>query len=449
MTMPMAVCQWQKSSLRNINQLLRYLMNILRRYISVLYLLIMSVCRVLAQDAVYTPLDSTYMKELEDMMIQVEKEQKVRDIIKSYDDAMLRHEMEFHWDGFTELVRGGIDSWRRNGFYKTETVWPRRGNNILDYGVAVSPLALTWGMKLAGVQPASTTRRMVVSNALAMGLSIGLSTEMKQIVDQRRPDGKDNRSMPSRHAAVAFACATILHREYGQLSPWFSIGGYSAATATEFFRLHNNAHWAKDVYVGAGIGMVSTNLAYFITDRIFGAKGIHKPHMTMDDIRRLMQYGSEPSSLSLVSGVEWGSNRDGDVVYGTTFSAGLEYSHFLNSEFAVELMGRTGTTEAYSRDDPMHGFNIDTYHMDVAAKYSHLTIPTMRVAGRLFGGTRLLISTLGDASGKWCGECGAGFSVNYFDTEKYSVGMSCDYVHAFSSRMRDRWVVNACWNIIL
>ena len=39
--------------------------------------------------------------------------------------------------------------------------------DVLDYGIAFSPLAVTWGLKAAGVQPRSKTRRMLVANALA------------------------------------------------------------------------------------------------------------------------------------------------------------------------------------------------------------------------------------------------------------------------------------------
>lgn len=419
-----------------------------KRYLGTLLLSLFAVC-VYAQDVEYIPLDSTYMMELENMMVQAEKEQQVRDLVDEYENRLLQDEMSFHWDGFGELMRGGIDSWRRNGFYKTHTVWQERGDDILEYGIAVSPLAVTWGLKMLGVESRSTFRRMFVSNALAMGLTIGLSSGLKELVEQRRPNGKDMNSMPSRHAAIAFTSATILHREYGYISPWISVGGYSAATLTEFLRLHDNIHWAKDIYVGAGIGIVSTNIAYYLTDRIFGEKGINRPRMTMADIQRIMRYNVKPSALSLVSGVEWGSNHDDGVVYGTTFSSGLEYSHFLNSHFALELIGRAGTTEAYSQDNTQVGYNIDTYHFDAAAKYSYMSLPTMRVAGRVFGGTRLMTSTAEGAADSWRGECGVGLSVNYLDKEKYSVGVACDYVHSFSSKMRDRWVVNACWNIIL
>ena len=68
--------------------------------------------------------------------------------------------------------------------------------------------------------------------------------------------------------------ATMLHKEYGTTrSPWYSIGGYTVATATAVSRMLNNKHWLSDVMVGAGIGILSTEVGYFLTDLIFKDKG--------------------------------------------------------------------------------------------------------------------------------------------------------------------------------
>lgn len=52
-------------------------------------------------------------------------------------------------------------------------------------------------------------------------------------------------------------------------SPWYSIGGYTLAGITGVTRQLNNRHWIGDVLVGAGIGMISTDLGYFFSDLIF------------------------------------------------------------------------------------------------------------------------------------------------------------------------------------
>jgi membrane-associated phospholipid phosphatase len=56
--------------------------------------------------------------------------------------------------------------------------------------------------------------------------------------------------------------ATFLHKEYGHKSIWYSIGGYSIATTVGVMRVIGNRHWLSDVFVGAGIGILSTELVY-------------------------------------------------------------------------------------------------------------------------------------------------------------------------------------------
>lgn len=90
--------------------------------------------------------------------------------------------------------------------------------------------------------------------------------------------------------------ATMLHKEYGHRSPWYSIGAYTVATVTGVTRQLNNRHWMSDVMVGAGIGILATEFGYFLADLIFKDKGLHvgETQLVYDRFRR-------PSFLSLRS----------------------------------------------------------------------------------------------------------------------------------------------------
>lgn len=90
-----------------------------------------------------------------------------------------------------------------------------------------------------------------------------------------RPDSLEpgrNQSFPSGHTANAFVAASIVHKEFKHRSPWYGITAYAIATSVGAFRMLNNRHWESDVFVGAGIGMLSVHLAYLTHKNKFGRK---------------------------------------------------------------------------------------------------------------------------------------------------------------------------------
>lgn len=140
----------------------------------------------------------------------------------------------------------------------------------LQYG----PAALMVGLKAGGYESRSSWGRMLVSDIFSIGAMAATVNGLKYTIKRTRPDGSHRNSFPSGHTATAFMSATMLHKEYGWRSPWFSIGGYTAAAVTGVSRLLNNKHWMTDIAAGAAIGIGSVHLGYFITDKIFGEKGL-------------------------------------------------------------------------------------------------------------------------------------------------------------------------------
>ena len=150
---------------------------------------------------------------------------------------------------------------------------PRFDERFDDY-IQYLPAAVMLGLKIGGVEGRSSWARMIVSDAFSAALMGGVVLSLKETTNVRRPDGSNDKSFPSGHTATAFMTATMLSKEYGCRSPWYSIGAYTAATATGFGRMANNKHWLSDVLVGAGIGILTTELGYFLADLIFKEKGI-------------------------------------------------------------------------------------------------------------------------------------------------------------------------------
>ncbi|MDI1255485.1 MAG: phosphatase PAP2 family protein [Flavobacterium sp.] len=110
---------------------------------------------------------------------------------------------------------------------------------------------------------------LATSYIIMSGTTLGLKSWAKV----ERPDGSANNSFPSGHTATAFSGAEFLWQEYKDVNIWYGISGYVVATGTGFFRIYNARHWLSDVVMGAGIGILSTKVAYwifpFVQNRIF------------------------------------------------------------------------------------------------------------------------------------------------------------------------------------
>ena len=150
-----------------------------------------------------------------------------------------------------------------------------KGNNKLtiDNYMQYVPTASVYLLNLCGVKG----RHDFIDRTVILGMSwlmMGMITNtMKLSIGERRPDGSSRNSFPSGHTATAFMGAEFLYQEYKDVSPWIGISGYLVASTTGFFRMYNNRHWLDDVIEGAGVGMLSTKLAYWLYPRIF--KGAH------------------------------------------------------------------------------------------------------------------------------------------------------------------------------
>jgi len=69
--------------------------------------------------------------------------------------------------------------------------------------------------------------------------------------------------------------------EYKDVSPWYGTAGYAAAITTAYFRMYNNRHWFRDLLPGAGIGIISTRVAYWIYPAIKRKLFMHKQMNTL------------------------------------------------------------------------------------------------------------------------------------------------------------------------
>jgi hypothetical protein len=134
----------------------------------------------------------------------------------------------------------------------------------IDNYLPFLPIVAVYSLNALGIEGKNNFRDRTMILGLS-GIIMGTAViSIKNISKETRPDGSDNYSFPSGHTAAAFATAEFMRQEYKDVSPWYGVAGYAAAAATGYLRMYNNKHWMGDVAAGAGIGIMSTKLAYWI-----------------------------------------------------------------------------------------------------------------------------------------------------------------------------------------
>lgn len=306
-------------------------------------------------------------------------------------------------------------------------------DNYLQYAPAVVML----GLKGFGVESRSSWGRMLTSDAFSVAIMASVVNAIKYTAHVQRPDGSNYKSFPSGHTATAFMAATMMHKEYGDRSPWYSISAYTVATITGVSRILNNRHWISDVLAGAGIGILSTELGYYLADLIFKEKGLNF------DTPRYYPLLETPSFLGLYMGFSsgLGSLRLSDGVTldtGIGSRMGVEGAYFFNqyvgcgglatiSNVPVSLQGRPDVT--------LDG--IDEGRAMGGAYFSYPFTNRWSVGGKVLAGYNYILGrSIGESSIRfdkgafaWSG----GLSIGYVLKRHFGARLFCDYSSTVAS----------------
>ena len=132
------------------------------------------------------------------------------------------------------------------------------------------PVTANVTMGMLGVKSRHSLKERLAVTAtayIAMGIIVNAG---KYTVKERRPDSSARNSFPSGHTATSFMGAELVREEYGGIYGW---SAYAVATGIAALRLYNERHWLNDVIAGAGVGILSARIGYWLLPaerRLFG-----------------------------------------------------------------------------------------------------------------------------------------------------------------------------------
>lgn len=166
------------------------------------------------------------------------------------------------------LITIGIAGYFMDGFYgfnkETDDAMSKmRGScyfhldDYLQYLPAVTYLTFD----AIGIKGKHTFKERVAVEATAYLAMTALTNIGKHTFREKRPDTEVRNSFPSGHTATAFTGAELMRIEYGL---GLGIASYALATGVSFLRMYNGRHWLNDVIAGAGIGILSARIGYWM-----------------------------------------------------------------------------------------------------------------------------------------------------------------------------------------
>ena len=302
----------------------------------------------------------------------------------------------------------------------------RHADDYMQY----APAAVMLGMKACGVESRSSWGRMLASDAFSALLMGGVVNTLKQTTHVVRPDGSNDHSFPSGHTATAFMTATMLTKEYGHKSPWIGIGAYTVASATGLMRMANNKHWLSDVLAGAGIGILSTEVGYYLADLILKGKGIRQ-FGNEDECLRM----NAPSFVSLYIGMNIplsGYDIDEQTWFRTSSgsSAGIEGAYFFNSYIGIGGRFTVSNTAIITDGEQAESNTFDAVSVSSGAYFSYPFSSRWLIGSKLLAGyvhypkLELTHKTIASRSGI---SFGSGASLTFMAKKHYGIRFFLDY----------------------
>jgi membrane-associated phospholipid phosphatase len=172
---------------------------------------------------------------------------------------------------------------------------PNFSNHIDDY-TQYMPAAGVFALNLAGKKGLNHLSRAAINWGAGMLIMSAMVHSVKYASKVMRPDNTSANSFPSGHTATAFMNASFLNKEFGCRNAAYGIAGYTMGALTGIGRSLNNRHWISDILAGAGIGILSTELAYMIVNSFYKNQGDYFPDCSTNTSYRTTESYSHVSA---------------------------------------------------------------------------------------------------------------------------------------------------------
>lgn len=194
-------------------------------------------------------------------------------------------------------------------------------------------------------------------------------------------------------------------------------------------RMANNKHWLSDVLTGAGVGVLSTEMGYFLADLIFKDKGMQIKDNLYD------KYLTNPSFIGLymggnipLSGYDIDEHNEFSTSSGS--SAGIEGAYFFNPYIGVGGRVTVSNTSIIVNNNQAQDNTLDVNSVAAGAYFSY------PVSSRWLAGSKLLVEyvyypklvlsnkTIAARSGMGVG---SGVSMTFKARNQYAMRFFLDY----------------------
>jgi membrane-associated phospholipid phosphatase len=144
---------------------------------------------------------------------------------------------------------------------------PAFNTSAADY-LMWAPSASVYVMDAFKVKTAHRFKEHLIIDAGSILITGGIGYGMRLISRSMEVYNTNGTKFPSGHTANAFRGAEIVHQELKKSNSLLSYSGYLVATGVGIMRIYGKEHFLSEVLAGAGLGILSTKLTYWIFQKV-------------------------------------------------------------------------------------------------------------------------------------------------------------------------------------